>query len=75
MSEQEALELEILVDRRDSFAAAFEFWKSQIGGPDEAALSNDAGNPVMAMLLCADQWRRLTAAVDRRLARLPGRLL
>ena len=71
MSDQEAMELELLIDRRDSFEAAYEYWKSRIGAVDEPVDFSDAGNPVVAMLLCGDMWRQLTAAVDRRLGILP----
>lgn len=71
MSDQEALELELLIDRRDSFEKAYLYWRSQIGGPDEPVNWSDAGSPVVAMLLCGDMWRQLTRAVDRRLGILP----
>lgn len=69
MSDEEAMELELLIDRRDSFERAYYFWRGQIGSVDEPVNFSDAGNPVVAMLLVQDMWRQLTRAVDRRIGK------
>ena len=60
---QDDVILQILINHRDSFEAAYEYWRGQIGAVDS---DNDA---VVFMLLMQDRWRSATAALDRRFRR------
>ena len=56
----------IMIHRREQFEAAYEYWRGQIGAVD------DDGEAILAMLAMRQQWREITAALDRRIG---GRLL